>query len=74
MKDKKVNELADALEEPRAVRMLAEWLAIDHDETRLQYDKYMDNAQELYEYITVICKMQHTALIDPEQKYPLRKQ
>ena len=52
-----IRELADALEEPRAVRMLAEWLAIDHDETRLQYEKYMNDAQELYEYITVIIKL-----------------
>ncbi len=51
---KQVNELADKLEEPRAVRLLAEWLAIDRDETRLQFEKYMTDAQELYEYITII--------------------
>ncbi|KKL52709.1 hypothetical protein LCGC14_2282760 [marine sediment metagenome] len=48
------DELANLLEEPRAVRLLAEWLAIDHDETRLQYEKYWESAQELYDYITVI--------------------
>ena len=54
MIDKDVERLARELEEPRALRLLAEWLAIDHDETRLQYEKYMESAQELYDYITVI--------------------
>ena len=67
-----LRELSEKLEEPRAVRMLAEWLAIDHDETRLQYEKYMADGQELYEYITVIIKMQHSALI-PDKK-ELREQ
>ncbi len=58
-----VNELAEKLEEPRAVRLLAEWVAIDHDETRLQYEKYMTAAQELYEYITVGIRMCHQSQI-----------
>ena len=49
-----IEALAKNLEEPRAVRLLAEWLAIDHNETRLEFEKYMEDAQELYEYITVI--------------------
>ncbi len=57
----KIEELANILEEPRAIRLLAEWLAIDHDETRLQYEKYMDGAQGLYEYITVILKYHNKA-------------
>ncbi len=50
------DELAELLEEPRAIRLLAEWLAIDHDETRLQYEKYMESAQELYDYVTIVIR------------------
>ncbi len=53
-----IENLAHDLEEPRAVRLLAEWLAIDHNETRLQAEKYLNDAQELYEYIVHVIKIQ----------------
>ncbi len=52
----KIENLADALEEPRVVRLLAEWLAIDHDKTRLQFNEHLEDAQELYDYIIYIIK------------------
>ncbi len=36
------------------IRLLAEWIAIDHDETRLQWEKYQTEAQELADYLHVI--------------------
>lgn len=39
---------------PDAIRLLAEWIAIDHDETRLQWEKYQTEAQELADYLHVI--------------------
>ncbi len=57
MTQRRIDELANDLKEPRAVRLLAVWLAIDHNETRLQFEKYMERAQELYEYITVIIRL-----------------
>lgn len=33
---------------------LAEWLAIDHGETRSQYEGYLNDAQELMDYLTVL--------------------
>ena len=53
-KEEQIEELARQLEEPRAVRLLAEWLAIEHDKTRLQGDEYMEAAQELYDYLLII--------------------
>jgi len=54
MREKEIEKLANDLEEPRAVRLLAEWLAIEHDKTRLQGDEYMEAAQELYDYLLTI--------------------
>jgi len=54
MREKEIEKLANDLEEPRAVRLLAEWLAIEHDKTRLQGDEYMEAAQELYDYLLII--------------------
>jgi len=54
-----IDKLANNLEEPRAIRLLAEWLAIDHNETRLEYEKYMESASELYEYILYVIDMRH---------------
>lgn len=34
--------------------LLAEWIAIKHGETRLQANKYQDEAQELFDYLYVI--------------------
>ena len=53
-KEEQIEELARQLEEPRALRLLAEWLAIEHDKTRLQGDEYMEAAQELYDYLLII--------------------
>lgn len=58
-----IDELAKALEEPRAIRLLAEWLAIDHDETRLQFEKYLESAQGLYDYVIVVMGYGNTASI-----------
>lgn len=49
-----LEKLAADLEEPRAVRLLAEWLAIDHNKTRFEYEQHMEDAQLLYEYIVHI--------------------
>lgn len=49
-----IDKLAEALEEPRAIRLLAERLAIEHDKTALQYAEHMEDAQELYEFLAVI--------------------
>ncbi len=65
------DKLANQLEEPRVVRLLAEWIAIDHDETRLEYDMYMEEAQELYDYIKVVVVPK--ALIDPERKQVIKE-
>ena len=54
MREQEIEKLANDLEEPRAVRLLAEWLAIEHDKTRLQGDEYMEAAQELYDYLLTI--------------------
>ena len=54
MGDKAVDELARQLEEPRALYMLAEWIAIDKGLTRLEAERYLGEAQELYDYLTLI--------------------
>ena len=54
MNEKEVGKLAKALEKPRAIRLLAEWIAIDKGETRLQAEKYIKDAQELYDYLNLI--------------------
>ena len=54
MREKEVDKLAKALEKPRALRLLAEWIAIDKGETRLQAEKYIKDAQELYDYLNLI--------------------
>jgi len=36
------------------IRLLAEWIAIDHDKTRLQWEQYLTEAQELADYLHVI--------------------
>lgn len=38
----------------RTIKLLAEWIAIDHDETRLQWPKYLVEAKELADYLYVI--------------------
>ncbi|GAI12483.1 unnamed protein product, partial [marine sediment metagenome] len=39
--EEKIEELAKALEKPRALRLLAEWIAIDRGETYLQAEEYL---------------------------------
>jgi len=46
--------LAKALEKPRAFLLLAEWIAIERGETRLQAEKYIEDAHELYDYLILI--------------------
>ncbi len=43
-------DLADGI----AVVRLAEWLAMDNNETRLQFAKYMEEAQELFDLMYLI--------------------
>lgn len=38
----------------KTLKLLAEWIAIEHDETRLQWNKYTEEAQELADYLYVI--------------------
>ena len=52
--EQQIAQLARDLEEPRALQLLAEWVAIERDETRLQADKYLEAAQELYDYLLAI--------------------
>ena len=35
-------------------QLLAEWVAIEHGKTRLQADEYMEEAQQLYDYLLAI--------------------
>jgi len=49
-----IDELAKVLEKPRAIRLLADWMAIDKGETRNQGAKYIKDAEELYDYLIVI--------------------
>ena len=44
----------DKLSADIAVYLLAEWIAIDHNETRHQALSYMDEAQELADYLHII--------------------
>ena len=60
-----VDELAQLLDEPRAVRLLAEWLAIDGNETWLEFEKYMEPAQSLYDYL-VILRLKPAPKADPK--------
>ncbi|MFA5049054.1 MAG: hypothetical protein WC516_08575 [Patescibacteria group bacterium] len=48
-----VNTVAGQADE-RILKLLAEWIAIEHDETRLQWSKYLVEAQELADYLYVI--------------------
>lgn len=50
----RIDKLAKELEVPRALRLLAEWVAIENNETRLQAEKYVDEAQQLADYLYVI--------------------
>jgi hypothetical protein len=45
-----INQLAQDLYLP----LLAQWIAIENNETRLQADQYMNQAQELADYLSVI--------------------
>ncbi len=49
-KQKDIDELACGL----AMVLLAEWIAIEHGETRLQANKYMEEAEGLQAYLAVI--------------------
>ena len=51
---KGIDELAEALEKPRAIRLLADWIAIDKGKTRLQGAEYLEQAEELYDYLSTI--------------------
>jgi len=41
----------DKLASDLALVLLAEWIAIDHDKTRLQALEYMEEAQELADWL-----------------------
>lgn len=53
-KDGGIEELAQDLEEPRALRLLAEWIAIEHNKTRLEAPEYLEEAQSLSDWLYVI--------------------
>ena len=44
----------DTLARDLAIHLLAQWIAIDHGQTRLQGDGYMLAAEELADYLEVI--------------------
>lgn len=44
----------DKLAHDLLISMMAEWIAIEHDKTRLQASEYLTEAQELYDYLFVI--------------------
>ena len=48
-----VNTVAGQADE-RILKLLAEWIAIEHGETRLQWSKYLVEAQELADYLYTI--------------------
>ena len=47
---KQIDQLASDI----ALILLAEWIAIDHNETRLQAHKYQEEAQDLVDYLHII--------------------
>jgi len=51
VREKYIEQLAKDLEHPRAIRLIAEWLAIDHDETRYQSEIYLKDAEEFEEFL-----------------------
>jgi len=53
-REQEIEKLSKALEKPRAFLLLAEWIAIERGETRLQAEKYIEDAQELYDYLILI--------------------
>lgn len=52
--DTDIDKLAKDLEYPRLHILLAEWVAIDHDKTRAEYEQYLEAAGELIDYLSVI--------------------
>ena len=52
--EEKVQSAINRLARDLAILRLAEWIAIDHDETRLQAEKYMQDAEELDGYIRIV--------------------
>ena len=54
MKDKAEKEEIDKLSEGIALVLLAEWIAIEHGKTRLQALEYMEEAQELADWLYTI--------------------
>jgi hypothetical protein len=49
-----MTEDVDKLAADLAIVLLAEWLAIDHGQTRLQWVKYQEQALELADYLYLI--------------------
>jgi len=52
--DKEKREAIDKLAKDLALILLAEWIAIEHGKTRLQALEYMEEAQELADYLHTI--------------------
>jgi hypothetical protein len=62
-----INQLAQRLYLP----LLAQWIAIENNETRLQADKYLEDAQELADWLSVIgyiTKESHLKIIKEAEK------
>jgi hypothetical protein len=50
----KVDRVAIEIDEEVVIKHLSEWIAIEHDETRFQGNKYLEEAQGLRDLLTVI--------------------
>jgi hypothetical protein len=53
-REEAIKALAKDLEKTCVIHLLAEWIAIENDESSLQAETFMEHAQELHDYLNII--------------------